>query len=78
MRRFGQLSADEQAAAVSLALTSLGLDGALLADPDVRPKLDALAQRRAKAALYVDPGDQIVTLPAATTTPPPAPTPPPP
>jgi hypothetical protein len=63
MRRYAQLTADEQTAAVQLALNGLGVDDTLLSDPVVRPKLDALAQRRAKAAFYIDPGDQLITLP---------------
>jgi hypothetical protein len=70
MRRYAQLSADEQARAVQFHLDQFGLDPTIAADPAFAPKLNQLATQRARDAFYLDPGDRLVTLP------PPPPTPP--
>jgi hypothetical protein len=65
MRRYGQLSADEQARAQQIKLDQLqaGLDASLTDDPNIAPRLQQLATQRAKAALYPEPTDDLVVLP---------------
>jgi hypothetical protein len=63
MQRFPQLTADQQAAAIEQALREITNDPDMLADPSVRPRLDALARRRASDVYYLEPGDRVVQLP---------------
>jgi hypothetical protein len=63
MRRFGQLTADEQARAVQYQRDELAIDPDLANDPASAAVVDRIAQRRARDALYVDPDDRLVTLP---------------
>jgi hypothetical protein len=72
VRRYAQLSADEQTRAVQFQLDQLGIDPAIASDPTVAPKLTQFATQRARDAFYLDPGDRLVTLPPP---PPPPPTP---
>jgi hypothetical protein len=69
MRRWPNLTADEQARAVQFQRDQLGVDSTLASDPAIAPKLDQLAAARAKTAFYLDPDDRLVSLP-----PPPPPT----
>jgi IMP dehydrogenase/GMP reductase len=64
MRRYGQLSADEQARAVDFQRAQVFIDPDILAGiPQLQDAIDQFARRRARDALYIDPGDRIVTLP---------------
>jgi hypothetical protein len=69
VRRWSDLTADEQARAVQFQRDQLNVDPTIGSDPAIAPKLDQLATRRAKTALYLDPDDRLVSLP-----PPPPPT----
>jgi hypothetical protein len=64
VRRYAQLSADEQAQAVQLQRDQLAVDPALASDPSVAPVLDRIAQQRARACFYIEQGDRVVTLPS--------------
>jgi hypothetical protein len=64
MRRFAQLTVDEQARAVQWHRDQIGVDPDLTAaDATIAAKVDQIAQRRARDAYYIDPGDRLVTLP---------------
>jgi hypothetical protein len=70
MKKFTQLSADEQARAIGLQRDQLAVDPALASDPSVGPVLDRLARQRARDAFYLDPDDRVVTLPPTPPQPP--------
>jgi hypothetical protein len=64
MRRYAQLTADEQARAVDFQRQQVAIDPDILAAiPQLQGAIDQLAQRRARDAVYLDPGDRVVTLP---------------
>jgi hypothetical protein len=66
VRRFAQLTADEQQTAVQAELSQLAVDPAMLDDPAVRPALDRIALGRARNTYYRDPGDRVIDLPPPT------------
>jgi hypothetical protein len=63
VRRFAQLTADEQARAVDYAQATLGIPADVASDPTIAPRVQQLAQQRARSFFYLEPGDQVVTLP---------------
>jgi hypothetical protein len=69
VRRWPNLTADEQARAVQFQVDQLGVDPSIATDPAIAPKLNQLATARAKQAFYLEPDDRLVSLP-----PPPPPT----
>jgi hypothetical protein len=73
MRRWPNLTADEQTRAVQFQRDQLNVDPTIAADPTIAPKLDQLATARAKAAFYLDPDDRLVSLPPPPPPPPPTP-----